>query len=71
MDFISFSPKSVEKWGSCWRLKNSIWPTMCRHFEYLIPFQNFYNCFILSSLYHHIIQVPEDMQLCTLGKWFI
>ena len=28
---------SVEKWGSFGRLKS-------RHFEYLISFQNFYNC---------------------------
>ena len=51
--------KSVEKWGSYGRLKNTIWPTLSRHFEYLISFQNFYNCLILSYLYHHTICVSE------------
>ena len=50
---------------------NTIWPTLSRHFEYLISFHKFYNCLILSSLYHHIIWVSEDMQLCILGKCFI
>ena len=30
--------KSVEKWGSYERLENSMWPTLSRHFEYLISF---------------------------------
>ena len=30
--------KSVEKWGSCERLENSMWPTLNRHFKYLISF---------------------------------
>ena len=60
---IPVSSKSVEKWGSCEQLKNSIWPTLSRHFEYLISFQIFYNCLLLSYFYHHI-WVSEDMQLC-------
>ena len=58
---IQVSSKLVEK--GCF--KNSIWPTFSRHFEYLISFQNFKNCLILSYLYHYIICVSEDMQLCT------
>ena len=49
---IPVSSKSVEKWGNYGRLKNPIWLTSSRHFEYLISFYNFYNCLILSSLYH-------------------
>ena len=37
---IQVSSKSVEKWASYGHLKNSIWPTLSRHFEYLISFQN-------------------------------
>ena len=40
------SSKSRQKWGSYGHLKNSIWPTFSRHFEYLISFQN-----ILSALF--------------------
>ena len=35
---IQVSSKSVEKWGSYGHLKNSIWPTFSRHFEYLFVF---------------------------------
>ena len=45
--------KSGEKWGSYGRLKNSKWPTLSHHFEYIISFQDFYNSFNLSHLYHH------------------
>ena len=44
---IQISSKSVEKWASYGHLKNSIWPTLRRHFEYLISFQNFFSCLIL------------------------
>ena len=58
---IPVSSKSVEN-GEVMdngRLTNSIWPTLSRHFEYLISFQNFYNCLILSYLYHYTICVSE------------
>ena len=38
---IPVSSKSVENLGSYERLKNSIWPTLSRHLEYLISFQKF------------------------------
>ena len=37
---ILASSKSVEKWESCGHLKNIIWPTLSRHFEYLIHIFN-------------------------------
>ena len=58
---IQVSSKSVEKWASYGHLKNSIWPTFSRHFEYLISFQNFFNCLIFSYHYYHIICVSADM----------
>ena len=60
---IQVSSKSVEKWASYGHLKNSIWPTFSRHFEYLISFQIFFNCLIFSHHYCHIICVSADMQL--------
>ena len=45
---IQVSSKSVEKWASYGHLKNSIWLTFSGHFEYLISFQNFFNCLIFS-----------------------
>ena len=51
--FIPVLSKSGENWESYGRLKNSIWPTLSRHFEYLISFQDFYNCLNLSYLYNH------------------
>ena len=62
---IQVSSKSVEKWASYWHLKNSIWPTFSRHFEYLISFSNFFNCLIFSYHCFHIICVSADMQLYT------
>ena len=62
---IQVSSKSVEKWASYGHLKNSIWPTFSDHFEYLISFQNFFNCLIFSYHYYHIICVSADMQLYT------
>ena len=62
---IQVSSKSVGKLGSCGHLKNSILPTFSRYFEYLISFQIFFNCLILSYQNYHIICVSEDMQLCT------
>ena len=59
---IQVSSKSVEKWASYGHLKSSIWPIFSRHFEYLISFQNFFNCLIFSYHYHHIICVKADMQ---------
>ena len=56
------SSKSVEKWGSYGHLKNSIWPIISCHFEYLISFQYFFNCLIFSYQYYHIICVSADMQ---------
>ena len=44
-----------------YNIKNSIWPTFSRHFEYLISFQNFFNCLIFSYHYYHIICVSADM----------
>ena len=44
---IPVSSKSVEKWASYGHLKNSIWPTFSRHFEYLISFQNFLTALFL------------------------
>ena len=38
---IQVSSKLIEKRGSYGHLKNSIWPTFSRHFEYLISFQIF------------------------------
>ena len=62
---IQVSSKSVKKWASYGHLKNSIWPTFSRHFEYLISFQMFFNCLIFSYHYYHIILVSADMQLYT------
>ena len=62
---IEVSSRLVEKWGSYGHLKNSIWPTFSRHFEYLISFQNFFNFLNLSYQYYHIICVSADMQLYT------
>ena len=56
---IQVSSKSVEKWGSYGHLKNSIWPTLSRHFEYLISFQNFSYCLVLSYQYYHNICVQQ------------
>ena len=58
---IQVSSKSVEQWASYGHLKNSIWPTFSRHFEYLISFQNFFNCLIFSYHYYHIICVSADI----------
>ena len=68
---IQVSSKSGEKWASYGHLKNSILPKFSRHFEYLISFQNFFNCLIFSYHYYHIICVSADMQLYTQGKCFI
>ena len=68
---IQVSSKSVEKWESYVHLKNSIWPTFSRHFEYLISFYKFFNCLISSYQYYHSISVSVNMQLYKLGKGFI
>ena len=60
---IQVSSKSAEKWASNGHLKNSIWPTFSRHFEYSISFQNFSNCLIFRYHYYYIICVSADMQL--------
>ena len=52
---IQVSSKSVEKRGSYGHLKNSIWPTLSRHFVYSICFQNLFNCLIFSYQYYHSI----------------
>ena len=65
---IQVSSKSVEKWASYGHLKNSIWPTFSRHFEYLISFQNCFNCLIFSYHYYHILCFSADMQLYTYRK---
>ena len=62
---IQVSSKSVEKWASYGNLKNLIWPTFSRHFEYLISFQIFFNCLIFSYHYFHITCVSADMHLYT------
>ena len=62
---IQVSSKSVDKWGSYGHLKNSIWPTFSRHFEYLVSFQIFFNCLIFSYQYYQRICVSADMQLYT------
>ena len=64
------SSKLVKKWGSFGHLKNSIWLTFSRHFEYSISFQNFFNCLIFSYQYYHINCVSADMQLymCDVTK---
>ena len=46
---IQVSSKSIEKCASYGHLKNSIWPTFSRHFEYLISFQNFFNCLFFAT----------------------
>ena len=51
---IPVSSKSDEKWEIYGRLKKSKWPTFGHHFEYLISFQNVYNCLNLSYLYNQI-----------------
>ena len=43
-------------------------PTLSRHFEYLISFQNFFNCLIFSYHYYQIICLLADMQLYILLK---
>ena len=63
---IQVSSKLVQKWGSYEHLKNSIWPTLSRNFEYLISFQNIFNCLIFSNKYYHSILISADMQLYTL-----
>ena len=62
---IQVSSKSVHKWKSYGHLKNSIWPTFNRHFEYLISFQNIFNCLIFSNKYYHNIWISAYMQLYT------
>ena len=44
MNFDTKFIKIVWKMGKLWHLKNSIWPAFSGHFEYLITFQNFFNC---------------------------
>ena len=58
-----FRQNWLKKWGSYGHLNNSIWQTLSRHFEYLITFQNFFNCLNFSYQYYHIICVSADMQL--------
>ena len=65
MNFDTSIIKIGWKWGSYGHLKNSISPTFSRHFEYLISFQNFFNCSIFSYQYYHSICVSADMQLYT------
>ena len=64
---IKVSSKSVEKLGSHGHLKNSIWPTLSRHFEYLISFQIFSIVFktITSSVFQNICSFihKEDVLL--------
>ena len=48
------------KWGSYGHLKISIWPTFSRHFEYLISFQNFFNCLIFT-VRHWKENLPTDL----------
>ena len=60
---IQVSSKSVEKLGGYGHLKNSRWPIFSRRFEYLISFQNIFNCLIFSYQYYHSICVSSDMQL--------
>ena len=62
---IQVSSKSVEKWGSYGHLKISMRPKFSRHFEYLISFQNIFNCLIFSYQYYHSICVSADKQLYT------
>ena len=62
---VQVSSKSVEKWGSYGHKKKSIWPTFSCHFEYLISFQNYFNCLIFSYQHYHSICVSADMQLYT------
>ena len=62
---IQVSSKSDEKCASYGHLKNAIWPTFSRHFEYLISFQKFFNCLVFSYFYYYIICVSADMQLHT------
>ena len=50
---IQVSSKSVEKWAKYGHLKNSIWPTFSRLFEYLISFQNVFNCLVFSYHFYH------------------
>ena len=58
---VQVSSKSVEKLGSYEHLKNSIWPTVSRHFEYLISLKNFNNYSILIYLYLYTIFVSENL----------
>ena len=60
---IQVSSKSVEKWGSYGHLKNSIWPSFSRHFEYLISFQNIFNCLILVI---NTITASVFQKICSL-----
>ena len=63
---MNHESKSVGKWGRYEHLKNSIWPTFSCHFEYLISYQNFFNCLISSYQYYHSICVSADiLQLYT------
>ena len=57
---IPVSSKSVEKWGSYGHLKNSIWPTLSRHFEYLLSFQNFYNCLKRNRITKNIFNFRRE-----------
>ena len=62
---IQVSSKSAEKWASYGHLKNSIWPTFSRHFEYLNSFEIFFNCLMFSYHFYDIICVSADIQLYT------
>ena len=48
MNFDTSIIKIGWKMGKLWAFKEFNMPTFSRHFEYLISFQNFFNCLIFS-----------------------
>ena len=65
MNFDTSIIKIGWKMGKLWAFKKFNMADISRHFEYLISFQNFFNCLIFSYCYYHIICVSADMQLYT------
>ena len=78
---MQVSSKSVEKLASYGHLKTSLWPTFSRHFEYLISFQNFFNCLILvittttTSVFQQICSFIHkenvSLKMNPTNHWFV
>ena len=65
MNFDISITKIGLKMGNLWAFKEFNMAIFSRNFEYLISFQNFFNCLFFSYQYYHNICVSADMQLYT------